>query len=1024
LKKHYKFLAYLTVFISINLLIIDQALLNDRLTYNLNLHEHMQKDITNKLTENLIISSTKSNYEIITDTFTHKLSQYSSLGYFPQIYESSLQATYYALYILETLDALDQINETAITSYIISHYDNISQIFMDEYAYRYIDTDFSQCYYPYTSVLEVNCYAILSLNLLGQLDLINGEESVDFIWRCFNPEGSENGFIGQPYVSSLLNEFKIATMDNTYYALRTLALLMDDWSGYNNEITKIIQYINGLQSLNGGFNNDNNISFDSLTSPMFEPNLLSSYYCIKSLDILNLVNSIRIIDFYQYLEGLYDDSIHSFQMCNFGIPDFCNIIATALGLELSNITGFTSININEAMNFLLTNRNYLGNWDSSTVFQNHELIDTFQIIQCLKESGLISQLTELEKNQIANAIGYYTQKNGFSLISNDYMSIDLIYSIVNSFDLFNRIPDLEILEIYNLIEDCFQYFGIIECYGFSASTNFENFIGFRSYPIEFYNLGYHRYTQEIDGLYNHKFNYRALDSLQNIFKLDDLDSNYDLTILINNILDSQFLNSEFENYGAFLPFITYSLKTPEAQNKSIFLESSYYAIKTLELLVDFLDLGNIANLTFNKGALYGYIRRNLRETDSITYFKPQYASNLEEILKNTYYSIYILKALNLFDLDKEKLKDYVQLNIDYSNIKNVYYSYKISEILDFEIDFNATLTSSLVKQLYIDDNGEFYASLDKVEINQDIFYWICDMARNSELYIECDYIKSISLGSINTITASFSNIIFSEYGQLTSVTFESNKFGTLHLEEQFDNSYQINFLVPEDPKYLPSVEGRLFIYDHLEIIGQVPIFFQTTFAQIIDYNITENDKKITFNVNVSRKINSEFHSISNSTVYVHVFKDDSYRETLNFTKIDFTTYSKFICTYEFEDAGSYYFNVTLVDIFFPKGLILFEHELQIESRIPIDPTPPPDPTPLPNPIPNPINLPFDVNGMVLAISASIITAIVVAFVVRGGRKIKHRIQVGENRDIKEKVVNTDQSKVKKNRKQDLFEDWN
>ncbi|MFX1569448.1 MAG: prenyltransferase/squalene oxidase repeat-containing protein [Promethearchaeota archaeon] len=970
----------------------------------------------NELTENPLISNPQSNYEIITDTFANKLNQYSSFGYFPQIYQSSLQATYYALYILEALDELDQINQTKITDYIISHYDESLQIFMDEYSYRYLDTDFSQCYYPFTSVLEVNCYAILSLNILGQLDLINSQDSIDFIWSCCNPESSENGFIGQPYDSNLVNKFKIATMDNTYYALRTLDLFLNDWSGYDNEMTRITQYINGLQMVNGGFNNDNNSTFDSLTSLIFEPNLLSSYYCIKSLEILNLINTIKITDFYQYLDNLYDDSLHTFQICSFGMPDFCNIIATALGLELSNITGYSSINSAGIINFLLSNRNNLGNWDSSTVFQNHELIDTFQIIRSLKESGEIYHLTTQDKSQIANSMGYFKQNYGYSLISNDYMSIDLIYTIVQSFDLFNSIPDLDIQGLYNAIEDAFQYFSFIDCYGFSGSTNFKNFIGFRSYPIEFYNLGYRRYTHEIDGLYNHKFNYKALSSLQSIFKLDDLNSYYDLTILINNILDSQFLNSEFENFGAFLPFLTDTLKLPESQNKSIFLESSYYAIKTLELLVDFLDLGNIANLTFNKGALYGFVNRNLHETNSMIYFKTPYASNTEEILKCTYYSIYIIKALNLFDLDKVKLKDYVLFNTDYSNVENIYYSFKISEILDFEIDFNATLTNSLIKQIYFENENEFYESFKRLEIDQEIFLWICDMARNSELYIECDYIPSISLGSVNTITAYFSNLIFKEYGQLTTVTFVSTEFGTLSLEEQFDNSYQINFLVPEDPKYLPSIEGTLNIYDHSELIGQVPIFFETTFEQIIDYKVTENDKEITFNVNVSRKINSEFHPIHNSTVVVHVFKDGLSGEAINFTKTDLTTYSKFSCNYKCEGSGNYFFNITLVDKFYPNGLFLFEYEIKPDLYIPSQPIPPPEPI-----IPPLFGL-FDLNGIILAILASIITAITVGGVIWCGNLIKKKIH-GETGDVFEKVIEKNQGSDMKQKYPVLFEDW-
>jgi len=239
-------------------------IINGTIKSNLNYHENTKENIINEFTENLEISSTQSNYEIIADTFGYKLAQYSSLGHFPQIYESSLQATYFALYILEALGGLDQINQTAITNFIMSHYDVDSHFFMDKYSWRYLDTDFSQCYYPYTSVLEINCYAILSLSILGQLDLINSQDSIDFIWSCYNPEGSANGFIGQPYDSNLPQEFKISTMDNTYYALKTLDLLMTDWSIYSNEITRISQYILGLQSSNGGFYNDDNTSFDSL----------------------------------------------------------------------------------------------------------------------------------------------------------------------------------------------------------------------------------------------------------------------------------------------------------------------------------------------------------------------------------------------------------------------------------------------------------------------------------------------------------------------------------------------------------------------------------------------------------------------------------------------------------------------------------------------------------------------------------------------------------------------------------------
>jgi len=290
--------------------------------------------------------SFNQNLDNIESVFSAKLNNYSDLGYFPQIYESSLQATYYALNILNATEKLGEINQTKIVNYIMTHYNSSSHIFMDKYAYRYLDTDISKVYYPLSSVLEVNCYAVLSLDILGQLDLIEIQDSIDFIWSCYNPATS--GFIGQPYDSSLPDFFKTSTMDNTYFAIATLDLLMTVWTGHSTERNALVQYINGLQSANsfhgkfGGFSNDEDSMFNTLE--MYDPNLLSSYYCVKSLEIFDMVDTIRISDFHQYLGVLYN-SENAFFIINYESSDdnFINIVATAIGLELSDLTGFTGI---------------------------------------------------------------------------------------------------------------------------------------------------------------------------------------------------------------------------------------------------------------------------------------------------------------------------------------------------------------------------------------------------------------------------------------------------------------------------------------------------------------------------------------------------------------------------------------------------------------------------------------------------------------------------------------------------------
>ena len=960
------------------------------------------------LIEQLSSSSSKSNYEIIEELFEDKLIEYSTQGYFSQIYEASLQATYYALYILEAVGHLNIINQTKILNYIMSHYDENSNLFMDDYSMRYLEADFSTFYYSLTSLLEINCYAILSLNILNRLDLIDVQESINFIWSCYNPIGS--GFIGQTYDSLLYSKRKVSTIDNTFFAVTTLNLLMGSWDTYNQEKNEIIQYINSLQITNninwnyGGFYNDNDTSFDSLNPFLFEPNILSSYYCIKSLEIFGMENTINSDNFNQFLECLYDQTTYMFRMSlHFTNNNFTNLVATSIGLELSQITGFSSINRNEVFEFILNNRNSLGNWDQSTTVSYHELIDTFQIIRCLKESGEISQLTSQEKNQIANSINVYQQYEGYSLLSNDYMSNDLLNIIINSFNLFNRISDIDILGLYSIIENSYKEDDYCNLYGFTGSTIMdESYIIFRSQPIEYYSPKNY--------LYSHKFTFKALDSLRKIFKLDDFAQNYNLMDLLDSIINSQFLDNNFETYGTFLPLATFNRGTPEFQNNHIHFEYSYYAIKTLELLVDFLNLGNIVDLTFNKGALYGYIARNMHIFNNMIYFNPHDETSPEIILEHNYYMVYILKTLNLFSLDKNNITQFILHSVDYSNIKNLYYCYKINDILDLDIQFDVNQTSNLIGKLYSEEFNEFFLCKDYEEIDQEIFLWICEMARNDNIYIQCSYKDSIELGNVNSITARFSNLIFTEYGRLTSVKFESEQIGILDLEKQFDGSYQINFMVPEDPKFYPTVEGVLMIYDYSKVIGQYPISFQTNFDQKAEFLPINNDDSTEIYINFSRKFFSGFQAVHNSTIRVDISLEEEYFETKNFSRKDFEDYSQFSLIYKHKIKGNYTFKATFYDDFYPNGLFLFEYNTKSEF----------------SPKPNPIK-PINANGWPLAIFGVILSIALAAIVMKGGRWIKTKLKEDRKREIINKRTNNpsprdDNNELNNSRKR-YYDNW-
>ncbi|MFX0017730.1 MAG: hypothetical protein ACFFAF_03310 [Candidatus Hermodarchaeota archaeon] len=964
----------------------------------LNLRQSNQNQAIDEKRNLQLVSSTRTNYEIIQELFSQKTLDYTSLGYFPQVYTPSLQACYYALYILDSLGKLDQINQTKITNYIMSYYNDNSHIFMDVYSYRYLESDYLEMVYPLSSMLQIHCYALLSLELLGSLDVINPQDSIDFIWSCLNPEGDFNGFIGCPYTINLPNHFKLSTMDNTYWAIETLDILIDNWEGYSSEKSRIVQYINSLQCIHpgssayGGFFNDN-YTFYISTLKLPEPNLLSCYFCIKSLDTLNFLHTVRIEEFHSFLDNLYNKTGNYFRIFN-GLDDL-NIVASALGLELSDITGYTNISRNDVIQFLLDNRNELGNWDRSTTYQYHELVDTFRIIKCLKESGEIDQFSEQEKNEIAESLNLYTQFKGYSLISKDYTSLELLNSIINAFQIYDKIPELDILAIYKQIEDCLVYDFLHESYSFLNC-----FASFKSNPIEYINLGHH------DGKFmtSHEVTFLALDALNKIYKLDDFALKYDLSSILNDILDSQFLFPEYEGYGAFLPGLSATLTDADIQNKKVYLKYSFFAIKTMELISDFLKLGGLNNLSINKGALFTYILGNFIETDTLLYFNSKNSSDTELLLQNTFYAIYILNSLNLLSLNSQKIKNFVIENLDYHNIKNIYYSYKISEIFDLDIEFDHILTQSLVKALYSEDLREFFLSTEFEMIDQEIFHWICELAKNDQLKIDCTYIDFILLGSINTITTSFNNIILDDFGPGIAVQFESEQLGLLNLEKQLD-VYQINFLVPESPDFFPKIEGLLNIYDYAQLIGQKQIKIETILDLIVNHKIIKNKNTIHFEINISRSLSSGSQPVYNSNLCALVFIEDIYIQTLSFNREDFIDYSRFTLSYEFQEGKDIFFNITLYDDFFTEGCSIITF-LQTSKQSD--------------------TLNFGGWGLALIGLASTATTVVITKVI--GKKIKNRRNNAINKKGKSKpyqeITNLPANEVLDKIKESAFEDYN
>ncbi|MFW9951788.1 MAG: prenyltransferase/squalene oxidase repeat-containing protein, partial [Candidatus Thorarchaeota archaeon] len=823
------------------------------------------EDFTSNVTKNKSPETAETNYNIIESAMNEKLSQFATQGYFDQIYETSIQATYYALAALDILGKLPEISFSEMAGFIMSHYNTTSKLFMDEYTKRYLDTNYSIWDFPLNSLLLSNCYAVLSLHIIGYLHQINTSAMINFIWSCYNPETS--GFIGRPYSLGLPSEWRVSTMDNTYYAVITYSLLVNgDWSSKATQKNAIIDFIESLQDMVrwGGFHNDLDPYWNSLG--LSEPNIYSSYFCIKTLILFNWVPAIDLPAFHAYLAMLYHPSKYYFESMSYPlISNKTNIVSTALGLALCHLSNnVTFINTNEVLNFIITHRNVEGGFYRSSTYPAYELLDLYQILSGLEDIGEMTRLSVEDKQIVASfIITLYQQANGgFAPISKNYMSISLLYSIIGSFALFERETELSIQSLYSLISSYFNQF--ISTIGFSSC---EPATTFRIQPIDYLSIGNHQFLSETRLPQSHYSTYVALMALKNLRKFNDFITTHQLEAFSDTVIQTQFLDTKFpQNFGAFNYY--YNSFNPSQQNELISLRYSYYAIKILEFVANELGIGAINSLGFDVDALATHIIRHLITSSSEQYFYDETLTTPEEILEQTYFATYILNAINRNTLNFSKINGFIDHVINYCNIKNIYYCFKLSELLNLNFNFEVERVHALIQAIYSVEDAEFYLTPEKNTICQNALYYIADMAKNDNIRILASYPSEVPLGGNLPLNVTLSNLILRNFGPYTTVKLESNQLGTYLMDTQADFSFSKSLQIAAIASNFPSLKGEITVYEgSSKIISQQFEVF-TTYDTIATVHSSPIPTKISFLINASVSFVSGTQAILNGYAFI------------------------------------------------------------------------------------------------------------------------------------------------------------
>jgi hypothetical protein len=153
------------------------------------------------------------------------------------------------------------------------------------------------------------------------------------------------------------------------------------------------------------------------------------------------------------------------------------------------------------------------------------------------------------------------------------------------------------------------------------------------------------------------------------------------------------------------------------------------------------------------------------------------------------------------------------------------------------------------------------------------------------------------------------------------------------------------------------------------MIGEVPVFFYTNINHVINNSYKKDGNKISFDINISRALHSGYQPVDSSQVHADVFRNNVYIETINFSKIDFADYSKFTSYHEINGSGTYTYNASLLDEFYPEGCCLFTIQHIVSPSLP----PPPE-----------------INGPILAIIGLAGSVTVVGATTKIGNRMKKR----------------------------------
>jgi len=254
--------------------------------------------------------------------------------------------------------------------------------------------------------------------------------------------------------------------------------------------------------------------------------------------------------------------------------------------------------------------------------------------------------------------------------------------------------------------------------------------------------------------------------------------------------------------------------------------------------------------------------------------------------------------------------------------------------LDLNINFDIEQTHALVQSIYSETYKEFYLTVERKELEHDVFLWLCEIAKTDEVRLSASYCDTVGLGSTNLFTVELVNLVLSDFGQYSTVKIESTQLGTILLDQLENHTYQKEIYVSIDSANYPTVEGELCVYDGAIKKASVLFSFDTEFDSEFAYSIVKTESRIEATINGSHVFVSGREPIFGGSMYANVSRDGDYMGVLDLLTSHNLNSSTFTFDYSPVYFGNYSFEFYLNDPYFPDPQLICNATFDFIEPIP------------------------------------------------------------------------------------------